>query len=104
MRTLPPVVVLPLDDVDALGPALDLLFAEIDNVRCGSRVLADRLFEVVLIQLYRWILGHADELSQWRITAPGPQRRNRTAAGAATTPTVTRLSEAPRAGLRKGLA
>ncbi|MFD9366215.1 AraC family transcriptional regulator [Streptomyces sp. NPDC060020] len=63
VRTLPPVVVLPLDAVDTLGPALDLLFAEIDNVRCGSRVLADRLFEVVLIQLYRWMLGHADELA-----------------------------------------
>ncbi|MFE4632919.1 AraC family transcriptional regulator [Streptomyces sp. NPDC056773] len=63
VRTLPPVVVLPLDEVPTLGPALDLLFAEIDNVRCGSRVLADRMFEVVMIQLYRWMLGHPDELA-----------------------------------------
>lgn len=62
VRTLPPVIVLPLDDVEALGPALDLLFAEIDNVRCGNRVLADRLFEVVLIHLYRWLLDHTEEL------------------------------------------
>lgn len=63
VRTLPPVIVLPLDEVDALGPALDLLFAEIDNVRCGNRVLADRLFEVILIHLYRWLLDHAEDLA-----------------------------------------
>lgn len=63
VRTLPPVVVLPLDAVANLGPALDLLFGEIDDVRCGKRVVADRLFEVVLIQLFRWILDHPGDLS-----------------------------------------
>lgn len=63
VRTLPPVLVLPLEAVDSLGPSLDLLFAEIDNVRCGRRVLADRLFEVVLIQLFRWVLDHTDQLA-----------------------------------------
>lgn len=63
VRTLPPVIVLPLDTVDMLGPTLDLLFAEIDNVRCGNRVIADRLFEVVLIQLYRWLLDHSHDLN-----------------------------------------
>ncbi len=63
VRTLPPVIVLPLNAVSTLEPALDLLFAEIDNVQCGRKVLADRLFEVVLIQLFRWILDHADELA-----------------------------------------
>jgi AraC-like DNA-binding protein len=62
VRALPPVIVLPLDRVDALTPSLDLLFGEIDNVRCGQRILADRLFEVVLIQLFRWIIEHSDEL------------------------------------------
>ncbi|MDT0203965.1 AraC family transcriptional regulator [Nocardioides sp. AE5] len=63
VRTLPPVIVLPLDAVDTLAPALDLLFAEVDNVRCGNRVLADRLFEVLLIQLYRWLLDHSADLA-----------------------------------------
>ncbi len=63
VRTLPPVLVLGLDEVASLGPALELLFAEIDNIRCGRRVLADRLFEVVLIQVYRWVLDHADDLA-----------------------------------------
>ncbi|NUS43621.1 MAG: AraC family transcriptional regulator [Mycobacteriaceae bacterium] len=63
ISTLPPVIVLPLDAVDTLEPALDLLFTEIDHVRCGRRILADRLFEVVLIQLFRWIVDHPDELA-----------------------------------------
>jgi AraC-like DNA-binding protein len=37
------------------------LFAETDEARCGARLLADRLFEVVLIQLMRWLLDHPDE-------------------------------------------
>ncbi|MGW5875116.1 AraC family transcriptional regulator [Nocardiopsis terrae] len=63
VRTLPAVIVLPLAAVDGLEPSLDLLFAEIDNVRCGRRVLADRLFEVVLVHLFRWLLDHTDELA-----------------------------------------
>ena len=63
VRTLPPVIVLPLTTVSTLEPALAMLFAEIDNVRCGRGVLADRLFEVVLMQMFRWLLDHTDELS-----------------------------------------
>ncbi|WP_136036662.1 AraC family transcriptional regulator [Microbacterium sp. K35] len=63
VRTLPPVMVLPLDEVATLSPALDLLFAEVNNVRCGRPLLADRLFEVVLIQLLRWMLDHPDGLA-----------------------------------------
>ena len=47
-----------MEQVEGLQPALDLLFAETDRVRCGSRLLADRLFEVVLIQLLRWLIDH----------------------------------------------
>jgi AraC-like DNA-binding protein len=62
VQSLPSVVRIPLDAVEGLRPALDLLFAEADQVRCGSRLLADRLFEVVLIQLLRWILDHPEEV------------------------------------------
>lgn len=58
VAALPPLVRVPLDAVPGLQPALDLLFAEADRVRCGSRLLADRLFEVVLIQLLRWVIDH----------------------------------------------
>lgn len=58
VQSLPPLVLLPLSEVNGLHQSLNLLFAETENVRCGHRVLADRLFEVVLIQLLRWLLDH----------------------------------------------
>ncbi|MFT3858396.1 MAG: AraC family transcriptional regulator [Aquabacterium sp.] len=61
VRALPAMVMVPLHRVPGLGPALDLLFAETDQVRCGSKLLADRLFEVVLIQLMRWLIDHHEE-------------------------------------------
>jgi AraC-like DNA-binding protein len=57
-RALPPLIVLPLARVPGLERALELLFAETEQLRCGSRLLADRLFEVVLIQLLRWLIDH----------------------------------------------
>ncbi|GAA4588690.1 AraC-like DNA-binding protein [Actinoplanes octamycinicus] len=62
MRALPPVLIVPLDDIGGVEPLLQLLFAEVDNVRCGQRLVADRLFEVVLIHLLRWILDHVGDL------------------------------------------
>ena len=61
VRALPPLVLLPLHQVQGLEQSLALLFAEIDHVRCGHRLLADRLFEVVLLQLLRWLLDHPEE-------------------------------------------
>lgn len=60
-RALPPVIALPLAQVRGLDAALQLLFAEIDNVRCGQYLLANRLFEVVLLQLLRWLLDHPQQ-------------------------------------------
>ena len=57
-RALPALVVLPLAEVPALEHTLALLFAETEQVRCGHHLLADRLFEVLLIQLLRWLLDH----------------------------------------------
>lgn len=61
VRALPPLVLLPLHRVDGLAQSLALLFAETDRVRCGHRLLADRLFDVVLLQLLRWLLDHPEE-------------------------------------------
>ncbi|CAA2109542.1 AraC family transcriptional regulator [Variovorax paradoxus] len=60
-RALPPLVRLPLHAVEGLEQSLGLLFAETTRVLCGHRLLADRLFEVVLIQLLRWLLDHPHE-------------------------------------------
>lgn len=61
VRALPPLIALPLARVQGLDLALELLFAETDRVRCGQRLLADRLFEVVVLQLLRWLLDHPQE-------------------------------------------
>lgn len=61
VRALPPLVVLPLARVPGLAATLDVLFQEADTVRCGQRLIVDRLFEVVLLQLLRWLLDHAVE-------------------------------------------
>lgn len=60
-RALPPMVLLPLAQVDGLAQTLDLLFAETARVRCGQRLLADRLFDVLLVQLLRWLLDHPQQ-------------------------------------------
>lgn len=60
-RALPPMVLLPLHQVERVEQSLALLFAETDRVRCGHRLLADRLFEVVLLQMLRWLLDHPVE-------------------------------------------
>ncbi|MES3021096.1 MAG: AraC family transcriptional regulator [Pseudomonadota bacterium] len=61
VRALPPLVVLPLSAVDGLEHTLALLFAEAETLRCGSRILADRMFEVLMLQLLRWLLDHPEQ-------------------------------------------
>ncbi|MET0311000.1 MAG: AraC family transcriptional regulator, partial [Burkholderiaceae bacterium] len=60
-KALPSLIALPLAKVEGLDASLALLFAETDRVRCGQRLLADRLFEVVVLQLLRWLLDHPGE-------------------------------------------
>lgn len=65
VQSLPDFIALPLDQIEGLEPTLDLLFAESDQARCGSRLLTNRLFEIVLIQVLRWIIDHP---AQARVT------------------------------------
>ena len=58
---LPALIVLPLHEVEGLEHTLALLFAETERLRCGQRLLADRLFEVLLLQLLRWLLDHPEK-------------------------------------------
>lgn len=60
VQALPPLVVLPLAQVEGIAATLTLLFGEAERVRCGQRLLADRLFEVLLLQLLRWMLDQRD--------------------------------------------
>ena len=61
VRALPPLVLLPLAKVRGLELSLQLLFSETERARCGQRLLADRLFEVLLLQMLRWLLDHPDQ-------------------------------------------
>ncbi len=61
VRALPPLLVLRLSAVDGLEQTLTLLFAEAERVRCGQRLLASRLFDVLVLQLLRWLLDHPDQ-------------------------------------------
>jgi AraC-like DNA-binding protein len=58
---LPAVLALPVRTVEGIEQTLTLLFAETERVRCGQRLLADRLFEVLLLQMLRWLLDHPAE-------------------------------------------
>jgi AraC-like DNA-binding protein len=61
VRALPAAVVLPLAAVQGIEHTLALLFDETAQPRCGRRLLADRLFEVLLLQLLRWLVDHPAE-------------------------------------------
>lgn len=47
--------------VAGLQLALELLFTETGHVRCGQRLLVDRIFEVIVIQLICWLLDYPRE-------------------------------------------
>lgn len=104
-RGLPPLIALPLARVPGLELALELLFSETDQVRCGQRLLADRLFEVVVIQLLRWLLDHPQEagIRPGFITGMSEPRLARTLAAMHDAPgdawTLTRMAE--RAGMSR---
>lgn len=60
VQSLPSLMVVPLAAIDTLDDTLHLLFNEADRPRCGSRLLTNRLFEVALIQVLRWVVDHPD--------------------------------------------
>ena len=60
VQALPPMLALPIAAVDGIEQTLGLLFAETVRLRCGQRLLADRLFEVLMLQLLRWLLDHPE--------------------------------------------
>jgi AraC-like DNA-binding protein len=47
--------------VDGIEHTLALLFSETKQLRCGQRMLADRMFEVLILQLLRWLLDHPEQ-------------------------------------------
>ena len=62
VRALPEVITVPIADVAGLDLSLALLHSEIDEFRCGRRHVIDRLFEIALLKLLRWLLDHPHEV------------------------------------------
>jgi AraC family transcriptional regulator, alkane utilization regulator len=54
---LPPFVCLPLSQLQGSEAVLKLLFDEASAQNCGRQSMLDRLFEVVLIQILRQLMG-----------------------------------------------
>lgn len=61
VRALPAVLLVPLTELQALNATLGLLFAEAENAARGDHALADRLVEVLLLQLLRWLLDRPSQ-------------------------------------------
>jgi len=53
---LPDFICMPLTDLQGGSAALDLLFEEAFEQRCGRTVMVNRLFEVVMIQVLRQLM------------------------------------------------
>jgi AraC-like DNA-binding protein len=60
VRALPKLLLLPIADVSGLDQALALLFEESGSQRCGHQLLVNRVFEIILLQLLRWLLDHPE--------------------------------------------
>lgn len=56
VMALPDILVVPLQEVTALAPTLDLLFAEAFGDCCGRQAALDRLIEYFLILLLRHVI------------------------------------------------
>ena len=56
-QALPPVVVMPLAEIEEAAPLLEVLFREAFAEQCGRRHIVNRLFEVVLILIVRTLMN-----------------------------------------------
>lgn len=59
-QALPPVVVMPLAEIQEADAVLDVLFREAFTQQCGRRHVVNRLFEIVLILLVRTLMNRGD--------------------------------------------
>jgi AraC-like DNA-binding protein len=57
--SLPPVIILPLDEIEGAAEILDSLFREAFGQSCGRQHVVNRLFEVVIILILRTLLNRS---------------------------------------------
>jgi AraC-like DNA-binding protein len=73
---LPAVICVPLAQIEGADSVLSLLFEEAFNQRCGRRALVNRLFEVVLIQVLRYLMESGQIRSGMLAGMSHPKLRN----------------------------
>ena len=73
---LPAVICVPLAQIEGVDNVLSLLFEEAFNQRCGRRALVNRLFEVVLIQVLRYLMESGQIRSGMLAGMSHPKLRN----------------------------
>ena len=57
VKSLPAFLILPLSELGDAAVLLEILFREAFNERCGRQLVVDRLFEVVLVNICRWLMN-----------------------------------------------
>ncbi len=55
-QALPPVMVIPLAELQEAGAVLELLFVEAFGQKCGRQQVVNRLFEVVVVHILRFAM------------------------------------------------
>lgn len=58
-QALPPVVLMPLAELERAQPVLELLFREAFAQECGRQQVVDRLFEVVIVLILRTLMNRS---------------------------------------------
>jgi AraC-like DNA-binding protein len=58
-QALPPVVILPLQQIEGAEPILDALFREAFAQNCGRQHVVNRLFEVVIVLILRTLVNRS---------------------------------------------
>lgn len=56
LASLPPLLAIPLEQMSLLAKTLDLLFEEAFNEFCGRQIALDRLTELLMLQMLRYVM------------------------------------------------
>lgn len=76
VQALPPCLCIALSKLDGIDQIIALLFDEAFNNKCGRRALVDRLFEVILIQVLRYVMEEGQVSSGILAGLSHPKIRN----------------------------
>jgi AraC-like DNA-binding protein len=76
VQALPPCLCIALRDLEGIDQVLALLFDEAFNDKCGRRAIVDRIFEIILIQVLRYVMEEGQVNSGMLAGLAHPKLRN----------------------------